>query len=114
MNDCIFCRIVAGTVPSKIVYQDDQAMAFEDVNPQAPVHVLVIPRRHLRSVGEWDSRDAALLGHLVLTCAKIASQQGIAESGYRIVANTGAHGGQSVFHVHFHLLGGRSMAWPPG
>ena len=114
MSDCIFCRIVAGTIPSKIVYEDDQAVAFDDVNPQAPVHVLVVPRRHVRSVGDFEAADAALLGHLALTCVKVANQKGIAESGYRIVANTGANAGQSVFHVHFHVLGGRSMAWPPG
>jgi histidine triad (HIT) family protein len=114
VSDCIFCRIVAGAIPAKIVYQDDQVMAFEDVNPQAPVHILVIPRRHMPSVGDCDARDAALLGHLALTCAKVAGQKGIVESGYRIVTNTGPHAGQSVFHVHFHLLGGRAMAWPPG
>jgi histidine triad (HIT) family protein len=114
VSDCIFCRIVAGAIPAKIVHQDDQVMAFDDVNPQAPVHVLVIPRRHVASLGECDPRDAPLLGHLALTCAMVARQKGIAETGFRIVTNTGAHAGQSVFHVHFHLLGGRAMAWPPG
>ena len=114
MSDCIFCRVVTGTIPSKIVYQDDHAVAFDDVNPQAPVHVLVVPRRHVGSVGDFEATDAALLGHLALTCVKVANQKGIAQSGYRIVANTGANAGQSVAHVHFHVLGGRSLAWPPG
>lgn len=114
MSDCIFCRIVAGTIPSKIVYQDDHAVAFDDVNPQAPVHVLVVSRRHVGSVGDFEATDTALLGHLALTCVTVANRKGIAESGYRIVANTGANAGQSVSHVHFHVLGGRSMAWPPG
>lgn len=114
MSDCIFCRIAAGTIPAKIVYQDEQAVAFEDVNPQAPVHVLVVPRRHIPSAGELAAADAGLLGHLALTCVKIAQDKGIAGSGYRIVTNTGANAGQSVFHLHLHVLGGRPMAWPPG
>lgn len=114
MSDCLFCRIAAGTIPSKIVYQDDQTMAFEDVNPQAPVHVLVIPRRHVKSVGELESTDAVLIGHLILACVRVAQEKGIANSGYRIVTNIGAHGGQTVCHLHFHVLGGRPMTWPPG
>lgn len=114
MSDCIFCRIVERTVPSKIVHEDDQAVAFEDVNPQAPVHILVVPKRHVRSLKELNETDSTLLGHLMLTGAAIAKQKGIAESGYRLVVNTGKHGGQSVFHLHLHLLGGRPMHWPPG
>jgi histidine triad (HIT) family protein len=114
VSDCLFCRIAARTIPSKIVYEDDVAVAFEDVNPQAPVHVLVVPRKHVPSLKGADSGDAALLGHLLLTCVNIAREKGIAESGYRIVANTGSEGGQTVFHLHFHVLGGRAMHWPPG
>ncbi len=114
MNDCIFCRIVAGTIPAKIVYQDDQSMAFEDVNPQAPVHILVIPKRHIRSMNNLEADEAALIGHLSLTCVKVANQKGIFEAGYRVVANTGSNGGQTVSHLHFHVLGGRQLTWPPG
>jgi len=114
VSDCLFCRIVAGTIPSKFVYQDDQVLAFEDINPQAPVHVLVIPRRHIPSVADFKAADANLLGQMVEACVKIAKQKGIADQGYRIVTNTGSNAGQSVFHVHFHVLGGRHLTWPPG
>ncbi|HVG02476.1 MAG TPA: histidine triad nucleotide-binding protein [Nitrospira sp.] len=114
MSACIFCRIVDGGMPAKIVHQDEQALAFEDINAQAPVHVLVIPKRHVASVQDCQATDQALLGHLLLICSKIARIKNVAESGYRIVTNTGADGGQTVSHLHFHLLGGRSMAWPPG
>jgi histidine triad (HIT) family protein len=114
VDSCLFCRIVERTVPSRIIYEDELTLAFEDINPQAPVHTLVIPKRHVRSLDELDANDVALLSHLVLTCAKLARQQGIAQSGYRLVANTGANGGQTVFHLHLHLLGGRPMMWPPG
>ena len=114
MSECIFCRIVERTIPSKIVFEDDQVVAFEDVNPQAPVHVLVVPRRHVASIAELQAVDAGLLGHLMVTGAAIAKQKGIAESGYRAVVNTGKNGGQTVFHLHLHILGGRPMHWPPG
>lgn len=114
MSDCLFCKIAEKKIPSKIVHEDDRAVAFEDVNPQAPVHVLVIPRKHVASVSELNEADAGLLGHLMLTSAAVAKQKGIAESGYRLVANTGRNAGQTVFHLHFHLLGGRPMHWPPG
>jgi len=114
VNDCLFCRIVEGAIPSKAVYQDDRVVAFEDINPQAPVHVLVIPRRHIPSVADFTEADAGLLGWMVQVCVKIARDKGIAESGYRIVTNTGANAGQSVFHVHLHVLGGRRLTWPPG
>ncbi|HEV8540485.1 MAG TPA: histidine triad nucleotide-binding protein [Nitrospiraceae bacterium] len=114
MSDCIFCRIVARTIPSKIVYEDEVAVVFEDVNPQAPVHILVVPRKHVPSLKGASTGDSALLGHLLLTCDKMAQEKGIAESGYRVVANTGTEGGQTVFHLHFHVLGGRPMHWPPG
>ena len=114
MSQCLFCRIVERSIPAKILYEDDMALAFEDINPQAPVHILVIPKRHIPSIGDLDDADSPLLAHLVLTCATIAQQKGLAQSGYRLVTNTGAHAGQTVSHLHWHLLGGRPMAWPPG
>jgi len=114
MGSCIFCRIVEGAIPAKIVCQDDLVLAFEDVNAQAPVHMLVIPKRHVAAVQDCQDGDQALLGHLLLTCSKVAALKNLAASGYRIVTNTGADGGQSVFHLHLHVLGGRHMAWPPG
>lgn len=114
MTTCLFCRIIERAVPSKIIYEDDQALAFEDINPQAPIHALVIPKRHVESIQEVRSTETSLLGHLLLTCTRIAQEKGIAASGYRIVTNTGRDAGQSIFHLHFHVLGGRPMAWPPG
>ncbi len=112
MPDCLFCKIGSGKIPSKVVLQDDEMFAFDDVNPQAPVHVLVIPKRHIG--GFNDAEDRALLGRLLETAALVAKKKGIAESGYRVVANTGREGGQTVFHLHVHVLGGRPMTWPPG
>ena len=114
MSDCLFCKIAEKKIPSKIVHEDDKAVAFEDVNPQAPTHVLVIPRKHVASIAELNDADAGLLSHLMLTGAKVAKQKGIADGGYRIVVNTGRNGGQTVFHLHLHVLGGRPMHWPPG
>jgi len=114
MKDCLFCQIVARTIPATIVYEDDSALAFEDVRPQAPVHVLVIPKRHVASVHELGRSDGQLLADLVLCCTKIAQQKGISDAGYRLVTNTGRNAGQTVFHLHFHVLGGRTMSWPPG
>lgn len=114
MSDCLFCKIVARTIPAVLVYEDDLVVAFDDINPQAPTHTLVIPRKHLVSMAELQDSDAGLLGRLMLVGGKIAKLKGIAESGYRVVVNTGAHGGQSVFHLHLHILGGRHLAWPPG
>ncbi|HEY9137221.1 MAG TPA: histidine triad nucleotide-binding protein, partial [Terriglobus sp.] len=111
--DCIFCRIAAGTIPSTKVYEDDQCLAFRDLHPVAPTHVLVIPKEHIASTAHALETHAPLLGHLVLTAAKVAEQEGLAK-GFRVVANTGADGGQTVDHLHFHVLGGRSMTWPPG
>jgi len=114
MENCLFCKIVQGSIPAKIVYQDDQALAFDDINPQAPVHTLVIPKKHVAAIQDCDKTDQILLGHLLLACAQVAKQKGLAESGYRIVTNTGADSGQTVFHIHLHVMGGRHMAWPPG
>ena len=112
--DCLFCKIAAGTIPSEKVYEDDHALAFRDLKPQAPTHVLVIPKEHLDSLNDASQSDQALLGHLLRLVPKIANQLGIAESGFRTVINTGGDGGQSVDHLHLHLLGGRPLTWPPG
>jgi len=114
MSECLFCKIVERTIPAALVYEDDLVVAFDDINPQAPTHTLVIPRKHVVSIAELQEMDVGLLGHLILAGNKIAKLKGITDSGYRFVVNTGAHGGQSVFHLHLHVLGGRHMAWPPG
>jgi histidine triad (HIT) family protein len=112
MSHCIFCKIAAGEISATIVHKDAGIVAFRDLNPQAPTHVLVIPTEHVGSLNETD--DAALLGRLMLAARAIAVREGIAKDGYRVVNNTGASGGQSVAHFHLHLLGGRPMSWPPG
>lgn len=112
--DCIFCKIANKEIPSSIVYEDDDVIAFKDLNPEAPVHVLVIPKKHISSLNAANTDDQQLLGKLMLTIPKIAAEQGIAESGYRVVNNCGEQGGQTVMHLHFHLLGGREMLWPAG
>lgn len=114
MDDCLFCKIAQGQVPSKIVYQDEDVVAFEDINPQAPHHILLIPRRHIASIADLTEEDGPLLARLFMVAAKLAHQLGLDERGYRIVTNTGPDAGQSVFHLHFHLLGGRKFSWPPG
>jgi histidine triad (HIT) family protein len=113
MSDCIFCKILAGEIPARFVYRDDLAVAFEDLNPKAPTHILVIPRKHIASLAEVASADEALIGHLSFVAAKIAAERGIG-GGFRTVVNNGETAGQSVFHLHLHLLGGRRMTWPPG
>jgi histidine triad (HIT) family protein len=113
MTDCLFCRILKGEIPAKKVYEDEHTFAFEDINPQAPTHVLIIPKKHLRGLKEAASHDAELIGRLHLTAAEIARKRGI-EEGYRTVLNVGPKSGQSVFHLHVHLIGGRDMRWPPG
>lgn len=112
--DCLFCRIIAGEIPADVVHQDDVAVAFRDINPQAPTHILVIPREHIESLDEATQREERILGHLLRVAARVANQEGLSESGYRTVINTGAGAGQSVFHLHLHVLGGRQMNWPPG
>jgi len=114
VSECIFCKIGAGQIPSKVVLQDDDLLAFEDLHPQAPVHVLVIPKRHIGALTDAGATEQALLGRLLEAATRVARQKGIAESGYRVVANTGRNGGQTVFHLHLHVLGGRPMNWPPG
>ena len=109
---CLFCRIVSGEIPAKIVAENAHCVAFRDINPQAPTHVLIIPRTHVASLNE--STDAAMIGELALLATEIARREGIAERGYRTVINTNGDAGQTVFHLHMHLLGGRTMKWPPG
>ena len=112
--DCIFCRIAAGTLPARIVYQNEDVVAFHDLNPQAPTHILVIPRMHIATVNELEAQDAALVGKLFLAAQKISRDHDFSESGYRLVMNTNRDAGQSVFHIHLHLLAGRHLGWPPG
>ena len=112
--DCIFCKIAAGEMAADKVFEDDQAVAIRDLKPQAPTHILIVPKEHLESLNDVSQSDEALLGHLMRLASKIANQVGIAENGFRAVINTGEEAGQSVEHLHVHLLGGRSMAWPPG
>jgi len=114
MRDCLFCGIVEGKVKANLVYQDDSIVAFKDIAPKAPVHILIIPRKHLVSVSDIAEADRALIGQIFQVAARLAREQGVADSGYRVVVNAGADAGQSVFHLHFHLLGGRQMTWPPG
>lgn len=111
---CIFCEIAARERAARIVYEDDRAVAFHDVNPQAPVHILIIPRDHISGPLDVDVANEGIIGHLVAVAARIARQEGIADNGYRLVLNQGRDGGQSVFHTHLHLLAGRRMTWPPG
>jgi histidine triad (HIT) family protein len=113
-TNCTFCRILAGEIPSDKVYEDELAYAIRDLHPQAPTHILIIPREHLESLNDAARGDEALLGHLLRLASKIANQQGIAENGFRAVINTGAESGQTILHLHVHLLGGRPMHWPPG
>ena len=113
MSDCLFCRILSGEIPSKKVYEDERAYAFEDINPQAPTHILIIPKKHVVGLKEAGPDDAELLGYCQLVAARIARERKI-EDGYRTVFNVGARAGQSVFHLHLHLLGGRNLGWPPG
>jgi histidine triad (HIT) family protein len=114
MPDCIFCRIAEKKIPAKIVYEDDMVVAFEDLDPQAPVHVLVIPKKHIATLLDAGDEDMALFGRIVKAANSIARDRGIAERGFRLVTNCNPESGQSVYHIHFHILGGRPMLWPPG
>ena len=114
MSECLFCAIVTGEINANVVYRDDAIVAFKDIVPRAPVHILLIPRKHLVSVSDIADADHTLIGRIFAVAARLAREQGIADSGYRIVVNSGADAGQSVFHLHYHLLGGRQMGWPPG
>jgi histidine triad (HIT) family protein len=113
-DSCLFCRIVAGDIQSNLVHQDERCVAIRDLNPQAPTHVLVIPREHIESLDDASQKDEGMLGHLLRIAARVADSEGHGESGYRVVINNGSGAGQSVFHLHVHVLAGRSMNWPPG
>jgi histidine triad (HIT) family protein len=114
MDDCLFCKIIRQEIPSTPVYEDETTYAFRDINPQAPVHVLVVPREHLARVSDAGPGQEAMLGHLVYVAAEVARCEGIEDAGYRLVINCGEHGQQAVEHIHIHVLGGRQLTWPPG
>ena len=114
MSNCLFCDIVDGKIKANLIYQDEAVLAFTDIAPKAPVHVLIIPRKHIVSVLDLDANDGAVIGRIFLVAGRLARELGIAESGFRVVVNSGADAGQSVLHLHYHLLGGRQMTWPPG
>lgn len=113
-ENCIFCKIVNKTIPSTLLYEDEHVLAFEDLNPQAPVHCLVITKKHISGANGMEADDTTALGQMLLAGKKVAQQKGISDGGYRFVINTGADGGQSVYHIHLHVLGGRPLSWPPG
>jgi histidine triad (HIT) family protein len=113
-QSCLFCRIVSQDIPADFVHQEDSAVVIRDLNPQAPTHLLVIPKEHIESLDDASQKDETLLGHLLRIAARVANAEGLAEGGYRTVINNGAGAGQSVFHLHLHVLGGRPMNWPPG
>ena len=114
MEGCIFCRIANKEIPARIVHEDDEVLAFEDINLKAPVHILIIPKEHIPSLNDLPKARELLLGRILVKARAIATERGVAKTGYRIVLNTGPDSGQEVFHIHFHLLGGRRMTWPPG
>jgi histidine triad (HIT) family protein len=114
MSDCLFCRIIKRELPASIVFEDDRILAFNDINPQAPTHVLVLPKRHIATLNDVDAADDSLVGEIVRRAAAIAAERGLAADGYRTVFNTNRNAGQTVFHIHLHLIGGRPMGWPPG
>ena len=114
MNGCLFCGIAEGKIKANTVYEDERIVAFTDIRPQAPVHILLIPRKHIAGVLDIESEDRALIGEIFQVAARLARERGVADSGFRVVVKSGADAGQSVFHLHYHLIGGRSMSWPPG
>ncbi len=114
MTDCIFCKIAQGEIPSDIVYEDDKIIAFKDLNPQSPMHILVIPKKHIESTNYIDEENSYIIGHIFVVINKLVKEFGVDEEGYRIVSNCGENGGQTVPHIHFHLLAGRQLLWPPG
>lgn len=114
MDNCIFCKIINGEIPSEKVYEDELVLSFRDISPEAPAHVLIIPKKHISSLNELKEEDGEIISHIFIVAKEIAEKLGIANSGYRIVTNCGEDGGQTVSHIHFHLLGGRSLQWPPG
>ena len=114
MNDCIFCKIINKEIKSEIVYEDDIVVVFKDINPQAPLHLLIVPKKHLKNVNEIETGDKGLIGHVFVVAKEIAKKFNVDKDGYRIVVNTGKLAGQAVFHIHFHFLAGREFSWPPG
>ena len=112
-DNCLFCKIVSGDIPADVIYEDEHVIGFRDINPVAPTHVLVIPRKHISTINDIEEADVGLVGHMYLAAKKIAAQEGLAESGYRTTMNCLESAGQTVFHIHLHLLGGKSMGWPP-
>ena len=113
-SDCLFCKVLAGEIPADIIFESDHAIAFRDINPQAPTHALIIPRKHVATINDLEAGDEALVGNLFLAAKKIAADEGLSDAGYRVVMNCNAGAGQTVFHLHLHLLGGRPLGWPPG
>ncbi len=111
---CLFCKIIEGEIPAEIIYQDDDVLALRDINPQAPTHILCIPKRHISTTNDLSADDEVVAGKLILTASRLAKDLGFAEGGYRLIMNCNDHGGQTVFHIHLHLLGGRPFSWPPG
>ena len=114
MEDCIFCKIIKGELATELLYEDDQLVAFRDIDPQAPVHILLVTKEHIPTILDIEERKQGLIGHIYRVAAQLARENNVAETGYRLVSNCNKEGGQTVFHIHFHLLGGRSMQWPPG
>ena len=114
MTDCLFCKIRDGEIPSETVYENDDILAFKDVNPHSPKHILIVPRKHIATINDMEGEDAKIMGEMMLAAQEIAKTEGVAESGFRLVINTNDDAGQTVHHIHMHLMGGRNMAWPPG
>jgi len=114
MSDCLFCKIIERTIPTELVYEDDTVVAFNDINPQAPTHILIVPRQHISTLNHLTKEDTFIAGHMVQVAQKLANELGYAENGYRLVMNCNADAGQTVFHIHLHLLAGRQFEWPPG
>lgn len=114
MSDCLFCKIVNKEIPATVVYESDTIVAFKDINPRAPIHILIIPKKHLATINDVSEEDALVLGEIILCAKRLASEMGISNDGYRLVYNVNEHGGQEVYHIHLHLLGGRKLTWPPG
>lgn len=114
MSDCLFCKIRDGEIPCKVIFEDDDVLAFHDVNPQAPIHLLVIPKKHISTVNDLAESDESIMGKMFTVAKNIAAQEGVSEDGYRLVVNCNRKAGQTVFHIHMHLLAGRAMTWPPG
>jgi histidine triad (HIT) family protein len=114
MSDCLFCKIINKAIPATVVHEDEHVLAFRDISPKAPAHLLVIPKKHISTINDIQEDDKNLLGHMIFTAKQLAQTEGLAEDGYRLVMNCNEDGGQTVFHIHLHVLGGRQMTWPPG